>query len=187
MLDVVDIGGLYAFDPERYTYRTMSKKKPYEDEYTRYLKQFKVVETKTALPIQGQVHDPEDLYTFLKDLHNEQVPKIVGVYLDDNLFFLGHQVFLGATPKIFDTQLLYHHFNLFLAKKFILILNHPSGDATPTKEDVKLMKKLQMDSELLSFKPCFADYIIVGSKSYFSMATNDGTACRCGHQEYFEQ
>jgi hypothetical protein len=46
------------------------------------------------------------------------------------------------------------------------------------------MRALQAGSQVLSFKPFFMDFIIVGGKSYFSMATNDGRACRCGHQEY---
>jgi DNA repair protein RadC len=154
------------------------------DDTKRYLKKFEVIETEAELPIQGQIKDPEDLYVFLKDLHSEQVPKVIGIYLDANNLFLGHQVFLGISASNFDTAHLYHYYLLFLAKKFILLINHPSGDATPTEDDLTLMRTLQMDANLLSFKPQFADYIVVGAKSYFSMATNDGTACKCGHQEY---
>lgn len=159
----------------------------YEGDLKRYLKKFEIVETQVELPIQGQVRDPEDMYMFLKDLENENVPKMIGVYLDAQNLFLGHQVFLGATPKTFDTQMLYHYYSLFLAKKFILLINHPgSGDPTPDDEDRKLMRALQADAQVLSFKPFFDDFVIVGKKSYFSMATNDGSACRCGHQEYIQ-
>ena len=88
----------------------------------RYLKKFEIVETEVELPIQGQVRDPEDLYKFLKDLENESVSKIIGIYLDEQNLFLGHQVFLGATSRTFDTQLLYHYYALFLAKKFMLLI-----------------------------------------------------------------
>lgn len=67
-----------------------------EQQNKRYLKKFEIVETDVKLPIQGQVRDPEDLYTFLKDLESESVPKVIGIYLDDKNLFLGHQVFLGA-------------------------------------------------------------------------------------------
>jgi len=97
------------------------------EEGKRYLKKFEIVETDVELPIQGQVRDPEDLYKFLKDLENESVSKVIGIYLDDQNLFLGHQVFLGASPKAFDTQLLWHYFSLFLAKKFILLINHPGS------------------------------------------------------------
>lgn len=169
----------------------MTKKEEKEhnhEEAKRYLKKFEIVETDVELPIQGQVRDPEDLYKFLKDLENESVSKVIGIYLDDKNLFLGHQVFLGSSPKNFDTQMLWHYFSLFLAKKFILLINHPgSTDPTPDEADRKLMRALQADAQVLSFKPYFADFIIVAKKSYFSMATNDGTACHCGHQEYIPE
>ena len=154
----------------------------------RYLKKFEIVETDVELPIQGQVRDPEDLYTFLKDLENENVPKVIGIYLDDKNLFLGHQVFLGASPKNFDTQMLWHYFSLFLAKKFMILLNHPdSEDPTPDDVDKKLIRSLQADSQVLSYKPFFADFIIVAKKSYFSMATNDGTVGSSGHQKHIAE
>ncbi len=155
------------------------------DDGKRYLKKFEIVETEVELPIQGQVHDPEDLYKFFKDLEDATVSKMIGVYLDDNNLFLGHQVLLGTSPKNVNTQVLWHYFSLFLAKKFILLTNHPgTPDATPNEDDRMLMRALQADSHVLSFKPFFEDYIIVSKEKYFSMTTNDGTACRCGHQEY---
>ena len=154
-------------------------------ETKRYLKKFDLVDTEVELPIQGQVQDPDDLYKFLKDLESDVVSKVIGIYLDKSNLFLGHQVFLNATPETFDTQALYHYHNLFLAKKFMVLINHPnSTDATPTEADRKLMKSLTLDSQLISFKPDFADFIIVAKDSYFSMATNDGSGCRCGHQEH---
>ena len=141
-----------------------------------------------ALPIQGQVRDPEDLYKFLKDLEDEAVSKVIGIYLDDKNLFLGHQVFLGSSPKNLDTQMLWHYFSLFLAKKFMVLINHPgSTDPTPNEDDKKLMRALQADSQVLSFKPFFEDFIIVAKKSYFSMATNDGTAGHSGHQEHITE
>lgn len=120
------------------------------EEGKRYLKKFEILETKTELPIQGQVRDPEDLYVFLKELENEQVSKIIGIYLDENHLFLAHQVFLGQTSETFKTQDFHFYYNLFLAKRFIILINHPGGDPTPTDDDIKLMKKMQNDSAVLS-------------------------------------
>ena len=149
---------------------------------TRYLKKWDIVDAEVESPIQGQVKDPEDLYLFLKDLENELVPKMIAVYLDDNNQFMGHQVFLGQTPGTFDTAHLYHYYLIFLAKKYMLLTNHPQGDAAPTEADCAFMDTLVLDSRLLSFKPQFADYIIVGDKTYYSMATHEGKACMCGRQ-----
>ncbi len=155
------------------------------DDGKRYLKKYEIVETDVEPPIQGQVRDPEDLYKFLKDLEDEAVSKVIGIYLDDKNLFLGHQVFLGSSPKNLDTQMLWHYFSLFLAKKFMVLINHPgSTDPTPNEDDKKLMRALQADSQVLSFKPFFEDFIIVAKKSYFSMATNDGTAGYSSNQEH---
>ena len=154
-----------------------------KEQHKRYLKKFEIVETKVELPIQGQVRDPDDLYQFLKDLENENVAKVIGIYLDDQNLFLGHQVFLGFSSKSFDTQLLYHYYARFLAKKFIVLINHPDSiDPTTDDADKKLIRALQADAQVLSFKPFFADFIIVAKKSYFSMAIQDGTAGH-GHQK----
>ena len=120
-------------------------------------------------------------------MENEGVSKVIGIYLDSNNLFLGHQVFLGASPRAFDTQLLYHYYALFLAKKFMVLINHPdSADPTPDDADKKLMRALQADAQVLSFKPFFADFIIVAKKAYFSMAIQDGTAGH-GHQKPLEK
>ena len=59
------------------------------EEGKRYLKKFEIVETDVELPIQGQVRDPEDLYQFLRDLESESVPKVIGIYLDEELVTTG--------------------------------------------------------------------------------------------------
>lgn len=165
--------------------KEQESKKPKKELGTRYLTKFEIKETDVELPIQGQVRDPLDLVDFMRDLQNDAVSKVICIYLDNDNFFLGHQVFLGMTPAIFDTQLLYHYYALFLAKKFMIIVNHPGAkDSTPKDEDSILIRKLQADSQVLSFKPFFADYIIVMNQGYFSMAMDDGTACHCGHHKY---
>src|SRR3990167_7511969 len=86
------------------------------EEAKRYLKKFEIVETDVELPIQGQVRDPEDLYAFLKDLESEHVPKIIGVYFDQNHLFLCHQVFLAKTSTTLNTKFFYLYCLIFLIK-----------------------------------------------------------------------
>jgi len=158
-----------------------------KDHSMRYKKQFQLVETDVELPIQGQVLDPEDLYIFLRDLQDENLSKVIGIFLDDNNLFLGHQVFLGQSAETFKTGDLYWYYILLQAKKFIALTNHLSGDPTPNEHDIKLIQRFKMDERTISFEPAFADYVIVGDKSYYSMSTNDGTDCHCGHQKYVSE
>lgn len=89
----------------------MKKVEHKNDDGKRYLNKYEIVETDVELPIQRQVRDPEDLYKFLKDLEDESVSKVIRIYLDDKNLFLGHQVFLGSSPKNFDTQTFLRHPN----------------------------------------------------------------------------
>jgi len=49
----------------------------------------------------------------------------------------------------------------------ILIHNHPSGDPTPSEQDIEITKKLKKVSEILEIP--ILDHVIIGSGKYFSM------------------
>ena len=51
--------------------------------------------------------------------------------------------------------------------KFILAHNHPSGDTTPSKEDIATTKKIKEVSELMGVQ--FLDHIIIGENEYRSI------------------
>ena len=52
------------------------------------------------------------------------------------------------------------------ASRFILVHNHPSGDSTPSKEDVRAMEKAINAGKLLDME--LADFIIIGNGNYYS-------------------
>ncbi len=52
----------------------------------------------------------------------------------------------------------------------ILIHNHPSGDPTPSEQDIEITKKLKKASEYLEIP--ILDHVIIGSGKYFSMKEN---------------
>lgn len=52
----------------------------------------------------------------------------------------------------------------------VLIHNHPSGDPTPSKQDIEITKKLKKASEYLEIP--IIDHVIIGSGKYFSMKEN---------------
>ncbi|MEN2985590.1 MAG: DNA repair protein RadC [Thermodesulfovibrionaceae bacterium] len=53
------------------------------------------------------------------------------------------------------------------AYALILVHNHPSGDSTPSEQDIEITKKLKKASEILEIN--LLDHIIIGSGEYFSM------------------
>jgi DNA repair protein RadC len=52
----------------------------------------------------------------------------------------------------------------------ILIHNHPSGDPTPSEQDIEITKKLKQASEILEIS--LLDHVIIGNGKYFSMKEN---------------
>lgn len=50
----------------------------------------------------------------------------------------------------------------------IVLHNHPSGDCTPSREDIEITKRLSKAGEILSVN--IVDHIIVGFESYCSLA-----------------
>ncbi len=55
----------------------------------------------------------------------------------------------------------------YAAASIILVHNHPSGDPTPSPEDIELTNKLTSAGELLGIK--ILDHIIIGCGKYVSM------------------
>lgn len=49
----------------------------------------------------------------------------------------------------------------------ILAHNHPSGDATPSKEDISITERIRESGTILGIK--LIDHIIIGDKSYCSL------------------
>ena len=59
---------------------------------------------------------------------------------------------------------------LLNAARIVLVHNHPSGDVSPSKDDIILHKKIASLGEMMSLP--LEDGIIIG-KSYFSFRTNN--------------
>ena len=57
------------------------------------------------------------------------------------------------------------------ASKIILIHNHPSGDPTPSQEDLEITKKLISVGEELDIK--VLDHVIVGEGKFWSYTENN--------------
>ena len=71
----------------------------------------------------------------------------------NNSFMSAREVFLGALS--------------FHAVSIILIHNHPSGDATPSEEDILVTQRLMTAGELIGIR--LLDHIIIGDHTYVSL------------------
>lgn len=53
------------------------------------------------------------------------------------------------------------------SSKFIIVHNHPSGDATPGKEDFDVTEKVKAAAKLMGIQ--FLDHIVIGDNNYTSI------------------
>lgn len=53
------------------------------------------------------------------------------------------------------------------SNKFILVHNHPSGDPTPSKNDIEVTKQILKSSNILGID--FLDHLIIGDNEYQSI------------------
>lgn len=56
------------------------------------------------------------------------------------------------------------------ATSFIVVHNHPSGDVTPSKQDMEVTSKLKNAAEIMSIS--MLDHIIIGGEQYYSFNEN---------------
>lgn len=52
------------------------------------------------------------------------------------------------------------------ASSFVLSHNHPSGDCTPSKEDIKMTRRIKEAADIMGIY--FLDHIIIGDTTYHS-------------------
>ncbi len=152
------------------------------------LTRFKGLKEKSALPLKvvkevarrylkakalktEYLRSPEDVYSYLKyEMQNLAREVLKVVFLDVKSKILGIETLFEGTitesavyPREIFAKALENR-----AVSLILVHNHPSGDPTPSKEDLKLTKNLMLAGHLLHCK--IIDHIIIGKNEYFSMA-----------------
>ena len=123
----------------------------------------------------AQIKNPADMAKFLCDFfHADVMPTehIWQICFDNRarvsgVFEVGHG---GVAHCNVEPAAIARNAILTNATSVILAHNHPSGETTPSNEDIVLTKKLKQGLELLAIK--LADHIILG-EGYTSLA-NEG-------------
>lgn len=66
--------------------------------------------------------------------------------------------------EVFKVAILSNAYSILLAH------NHPSGDTTPSQEDIKLTKRIKNASDIMGVS--LLDHLIIGSDGYYSFKEN---------------
>ncbi len=94
------------------------------------------------------------------------------LYLDNKKKYLSHKLlFKGSINySLVHPRDIFREAYLLSATYIICIHNHPSGDATPSKEDLEITKKIKEISLLHSIP--LIDHLIIGNNNYYSFYEN---------------
>ncbi len=116
------------------------------------------------------IHGPEDAAHFaMPYFRQEQKEHFAILMLNTKNHILGLQdVSIGSLTasivhprEVFETAILHH------SAAIILLHNHPSGDPTPSKEDISVTQRIEKASKVMDIP--VLDHIILGGGRYVSM------------------
>ncbi|MCL2863652.1 MAG: DNA repair protein RadC [Methanimicrococcus sp.] len=127
------------------------------------------LETYTDEP-KPKIRDPEDIYRVMyPKIREEKQEKFMVLCLDTkNQIISIETIFIGSLDssivhprEIFKTAI------LASAASIILVHNHPSGDPTPSHEDIVITNRIIEGGKLLGINVW--DHLIIGDGSYISL------------------
>lgn len=116
-----------------------------------------------------KIHTAKDVYDYYHYLFAHEVQELfIVLYLNIHNEVIEHKILFkgSSTQSIIDIRSIYREALLVSAVKIICMHNHPSGDITPSKEDIMATEKIKASGALLSIQ--LLDHIIIGTSSYYS-------------------
>ncbi len=119
-----------------------------------------------------QIKSPQDVANLLINELKYEKREIVKVLMlnTKNVILKIQDVALGGTSfAIFEAKDILKEAIKIGAPKIILVHNHPSGDPTPSNEDIELTQKLRQIAKMLEIE--LLDHIVIGDGKYKSICT----------------
>ena len=146
----------------------------------------KAIEIKAALEFGRRVYMNEyhlnniylnnsvSIYKYFSNiLNNKKQEYFYSVYVDTKGKFIDKKcLFIGTiNSSIVHPREIFKEAYLVSANGLICVHNHPSGDSSPSKEDIIITKKIKEISIIHGIN--FIDHIIIGKDNYFSFFENN--------------
>ena len=133
--------------------------------------------TKRLRQVQGissVIKEPIDGYNLVKDkLMFEQHEKVIILCLNSRLEVMKEKtVFVGSNNiSIISGRELFKEALICGSSRIMVIHNHPSGNPTPSPEDIETTKRLYKMAEELEIE--VIDHLIIGRNKFYSFAAKE--------------
>jgi len=118
----------------------------------------------------SRVKTSGEVFNLFSFLGNETKEVFIALHLDskNRLLCLDHVSVGSLNASVVHPREVFKSVLLSSAAAVILLHNHPSGDPTPSREDLELTGRLREAGELLGIR--VLDHVIIGSGCYVSLA-----------------
>ncbi|WP_227521914.1 RadC family protein [Bacillus solitudinis] len=116
------------------------------------------------------IRSPEDVSTFvMDDMRFLTQEHFVCLYLNTkNQVIHRHTVFIGSlNASIVHPREVFKEAFRRSAASFICLHNHPSGDPSPSREDIEVTKRLYESGKVLGVE--LLDHVIIGDRKFISL------------------
>lgn len=106
---------------------------------------------------------------FMESLRHEKSEQFITLYLDAKCRLMSYDLVSkgSLTASIVHPREVYKGAIHKSAYSIVALHNHPSGDPTPSKEDVQITKRLYEVGQILGIQ--LIDHIVIGDRSYVSL------------------
>ena len=138
-----------------------------------YLKELKIKYIKTNETednlLRRQIRTSKDAYNLFKFLQDSDKEKVLVAYLGLNCIINCYEILhIGSvTFSLIDPKQVFKGALLTNSMSFIILHNHPSGNALPSKTDAQMIETLEKQSKIMNID--FVDCIIIGDDQYWSL------------------
>ena len=116
------------------------------------------------------INSPDDIYdNFSVLLKEEKQENFMVIFLNIKSHIIKYETLFvgGVNCSIIDVNFILKKAINYGACKIICLHNHPSGDPTPSNQDIIITKKIDLNADMLDIK--LMDHIIIGKNSYVSL------------------
>lgn len=119
------------------------------------------------------LNNPTKIYHYIiNEVIFQQQERVYVLCLNNRLEVVSSKLlFIGGSDfSMMSSNEIFQQVLVSGTKKFVLIHNHPSGNPSPSKEDISVTKKI--DEMAKSLEITFIDHIIIGENSFYSFSGN---------------
>lgn len=117
----------------------------------------------------SQIASPRDIFDYCKDMMYEEQEILRLICLNTKNYILASKdVFKGGlSTSIVDVKIILRDAIRLTSSSIVIVHNHPSGDPSPSKEDLHVTARLNDACKIMGIS--LIDHIIVGKNQYVSL------------------